>query len=187
MPSPLAHASLALLATPALTGADGRPRARTKRLALWTLVLVFLLLPDADIAVGALTSGDPFAAHGTWSHSFVLAPLAGVAFALIVRTLSNATFSRATLVGALCYASHVALDAITHGRGVAMLWPIIPERIPLPFELFSGVRHSEPGNFAAHARTLAEESVFVLVVSALAFGIARLRRTPSAPAAEPTP
>ncbi|MEQ8770952.1 MAG: hypothetical protein RIB60_10650 [Phycisphaerales bacterium] len=166
MPSPLAHTSLALLAAPTLA----RPN-----LALWALVIVFLLLPDADIAVGLVTTGDGFAAHGSWSHSFVLAPIAGLAFAFGAHLLARVPMFRGFLVGTALYASHVALDAITFGRGVGMFWPIVPERISAPITIFSGVRHSEPMNFAAHARTLAEELIFVIAVGLVAWGVARVR------------
>ncbi len=168
MPSPVAHISLSLLAAPALSPA--RPRA-----ALWVLVLIFLLLPDADIAVGLIVSGDGFAAHGSWSHSFVLAPFAGLLFGGLAKRAAGVPMARGVIVGTALYASHVALDAVTHGRGVGMLWPIVPHRISSPFEVFSGVRHSEPLNFAAHARTFAEETVFAIVVGVIAFGIARRR------------
>ncbi len=170
MPSPIAHASLALLATPALD--------RRATLRLWALVAAFLLLPDADIAVGLIASGDGFASHGSWSHSFLLAPIAGVAFALIVRRIADIPAKRAFFAGTALYASHVALDALTLGRGVGMLWPIVPERIESPIHIFSGVRHSEPGNIAAHLRTIAEESVFALWVALIALVLGALRKAP---------
>ena len=175
MPSPLAHASLALLAIPALDRDRPPLRALLARPLLAALIVAFLWLPDADIALGWLTTGNAFADHGTITHALIWSPLAGGVFALLARPLTGARWSVLIPLGAALFASHCLMDALTHGRGVALLWPFIPGRITPPLEAFVGLRHSEPGNWRAHLITLGTESLFAGVVWGAAILLHRAR------------
>ena len=176
MPSPLAHASLALLAIPALDRDRPPMRALLARPLLAALITAFLLLPDVDIALGWLTTGRAFADHGTITHALIWSPLAGGVFALLAKPLTKARWPLLILLGAGLFASHGLMDAFTHGRGVALLWPFVPGRIAPPFEMFVGLRHSEPGNWRAHLVTLGTESLFAGAVWGVAILLHKARR-----------
>lgn len=174
MPSPLAHGALVLLAAPALPACP--PRTFLCRSALLAVTLVFLCLPDVDILVSWIISGEPFRYHGGPSHSLLLAPLAGVLFAVLTGKLCDCSSGRRWVVGTCLYGSHVLMDALTRGRGVAMWWPLSDERIVAGWTPFYGVRHSQWRQWDLHLITLANEGAFVAVVGAAWVALILLKR-----------
>ncbi len=165
MPSPLAHASIALLAAPALGGrAPAEPRWRAWAVAL--LVVFACGAPDLDIIAGWLLIGDGFTYHGAYSHSLVLAPVFGVPFALALRVLRpRIAFGRGFTLGTLLYAAHVVMDTLIFGtRGVALLWPLLPDRFASPVVVFVGVEYSEWWRWDLHLLALLNEGSFAVIV-----------------------
>ena len=162
MPSPLAHGALALLALPALS--DRQPRSAARRGAVVVVLVTFLCLPDVDILAGWIATGEPFRYHGGASHSLLLAPLAGVLFALVIGRLCSSGWARRWVVGTCLYGSHVLMDALTPGGGVAMWWRLSSARIVSAWTPFYGVRHSQWQEWQLHLMTLANEGAFAAMV-----------------------
>lgn len=165
MPSPIAHGSLAIPAR-ALLGVDVRG---FRNMMVWGLLVFAAVAPDVDIAISLVRTGRPFAEHGMYTHSLLLAPAFGVLFAGAIRLISpQMRMGRAILIGTLLYASHVLMDLITVGsRGVSIFWPLAPERIASPFGVFVGVEHSDWKRVDLHLLTIGTEVAFGLVVWAL--------------------
>ncbi len=182
MPSPIAHLGLAVLAPRVL------PVERLRRLPRWRLTsfyglcLFALVAPDFDFLISWAIAGDPRPFHGLFLHSFVAALLFAPIFGAVAARLGRLGFTRMTLLGFAAYAGHVLLDAMTHGRGIAMLWPFIDHRLALP-PLFVGFSHSEPLNWRSHLITLLNEAAFIGVVWLLARRTRRHRPT-GAPAGQ---
>jgi inner membrane protein len=113
------------LAVGRLAAPRGRPAARAM-----ALHACLAMLPDLD-AAGALL-GRPFAppfGHRGATHSLLFAMVAALAVALASRERA-----RAFGFAFLALASHGPLDMCTHGgRGVALLWPLVEERVRFPF------------------------------------------------------
>jgi predicted outer membrane lipoprotein len=177
MPSPIAHASVGFLGVPALGDRPaGEARWRTWAVAL--LVVFACGAPDLDIIAGWLILNDPFTHHGAYSHSLLLAPAFGVLFALAVRWLRpGLPMGRAWAVGSVLYAAHVVMDALIYDtRGVAMLWPLVPDRFASPIVLFVGVEYSQWWRWDMHMLTLANEGAFAVLVLWVSRAIGRLRR-----------
>ncbi len=178
MPSPIAHCSLAI---PARAALGDRDQGALRGLAVWGLLLFACVAPDMDIAISWYRTGKPFAEHGMYTHSLLLAPIFGVLFGGAIRLISpGVRLRRAVLVGTLLYALHVLMDLITFGsRGVSMFWPIAPERIASPFGVFAGVEHSDWKRVDLHLLTIGTESVFGVMVWAITRAV-RKRRDRSA-------
>src|SRR5690606_10361774 len=87
MPSPIAHCSLAILAWPRLRSSSAQPVTGLRRLLLFGGLLFSLCAPDLDIFIGPLLGYQAFEMHGAMSHSFLLAPVWGIIFALYCRLL----------------------------------------------------------------------------------------------------
>ncbi|MFT5423079.1 MAG: membrane-bound metal-dependent hydrolase YbcI (DUF457 family) [Phycisphaerales bacterium] len=178
MPSPIAHTSLLFLALPAAQGAATLTLPR--RVALAAMLAVLLVAPDLDFAVSLLNLADAKAAHGTWTHSLIIAIPAGILFAGCARFVFPAGarpgFIRLGLVGAAAYASHVLMDWTNWGfgnaRGIQLLWPLSTDRFLSPVHAFVGLRWSEPGAYGSHLLTLSTELLF----AALVFMVVRRRR-----------
>ncbi|MEL6797708.1 MAG: metal-dependent hydrolase [Planctomycetota bacterium] len=165
MPSPIAHAAVALLAAPALGECPtAEPRWRT--LAVMLLVVFACGAPDLDIIAGWLLIQDGFTYHGAYSHSLLLAPVFGLPFAVALRWLRpDLSLSRSFLVGTLLYAAHVVLDTLIHDtRGVSLLWPLLPDRYASPIIIFVGVEYGEWWRWDMHLLTVLNESAFAVLV-----------------------
>lgn len=165
MPSPIAHASVALFG-PAALGArpTDEPRWRTWAVAL---LMVFACgAPDLDVFAGWLIIGDAFKHHGAYSHSLLLAPVFGVGFALVLRALRpSATLARSWMLGAALYAAHVLMDALIYDtRGVGLFWPLLPDRFASPLVIFVGLEYSEWWRWDQHLLTIANEVAFGVLV-----------------------
>lgn len=173
MPSPIAHGSLAIPAR-ALLGAEARGVLGVRGLLVWGLLLFASVAPDMDIALSWYRTGKPFAEHGSYTHSLLLAPVFGVVFALMLRVVApRVHFWRAMLAGTGLYGLHVVMDLVTMGsRGVSMLWPVMPGRIAVPFGVFVGVEHSDWKRVDLHLLTIGTEAAFALAV----WGVTRAAR-----------
>jgi len=179
MPSPIAHTSLLFLGLPAAQGDPPLPLAR--RVTLAAMLAVLLVLPDMDFVISLLNLSDVKTTHGTWTHSLVMAPPAGLLFAACARLVFPAGarpgIARLWLVGAGAYASHILMDWTNWGfgnaRGIQILWPLSDERFLSPVHLFVGLRWSEPGAYGSHLLTLGSELLF----AGLVFLVARRRRS----------
>ncbi len=183
MPSPIAHASIAFLGTPALGEAPSH-EAWWKRWALVLLVVFACGAPDLDIIVGWLLLGEPFTHHGAMSHSLLVAPLFGLGFAWAARLLRpGLRLQRAWAVGAALYGAHVVMDALIYDtRGVAMLWPLLPDRFASPLVVFVGVEYSQWWRWDMHLLTLANECAFGVLV----LWVSRELRRPRVPRGSPS-
>lgn len=145
---------------------------------IWGMLLFASVAPDFDIPINLIRSGDAFGAHGSYSHSLLLAPIFGVAFLCAIKLIwREANARKVFLIGAGLYALHVLMDLMTHdSRGVSLFWPIMPERIACPAWLFVGVEHSDWKRIDLHLLTIVTESVFAAFVFFVARYIAGLRR-----------
>ncbi|MEM7577158.1 MAG: metal-dependent hydrolase [Planctomycetota bacterium] len=184
MPSPIAHTSLLLIAVPPL-----RERLLTltpTRRRLFMLWLAFALLaPDLDLLLGLLTGQGLRPLHGGPTHSLLLAPLFGLIWMIPGRVMTQSLFRYRTLFGwaAAAYASHVALDFVTPGRGIGVLWPLPigdqpgfslnAHRVGSPIPLFVGVDHSNWRNVGHHALTLVTELAFAVLMLGIGRALAR--------------
>lgn len=145
-------------------------RARTRLTsqqwwALQAMMLVALLAADVDFALKLLPDA-PLNDHGTVVHSLLAAVVAGLLFAAVGRWLVRLPMSLWTLAmaGGLAYASHLAMDAMTRGRGIMLLWPFTEQRYSTPVWIFFGAEHSQLLAWRLHLITLSTELVFALLV-----------------------
>lgn len=171
MPSPIAHGSLAIPAR-AMLGVEARG---FRSLMVWGLLAFAAVAPDVDIALSWIRTGRPFAEHGMYTHSLLIAPIFGVLFAGALRAITrNVRLGRAVIVGTFLYALHVLMDLVTMGsRGVSLFWPVVPERIASPFGVFVGVEHSDWKRVDLHLLTIGTEVAFGLIVWALTHAVRR--------------
>lgn len=160
MPSPIAHAGVYLLLRHAAPTGVLRQRPRWRRLAFVGLCLFALVAPDFDFIVSAMLADNARAEHGLFMHSFVAALVFAPLWGAAARWLIGGPWLRMAAIGLAAYASHIVMDYFTRGRGVALFWPVYPERLSGP-PLFYGIRHSELGAIGAHAITLTTELLFV--------------------------
>lgn len=166
MPSPIAHAALAIPAH-ALLAAPARGPVRGPM--VWALLAFACVAPDMDIPIEWVRTGDAFINHGSYSHSLLLAPAFGLLFLGAMKRISpGVRTGRAFAIGTALYALHVTMDLLTAGsRGVSLLWPLVPDRLGSPIGLFVGVEHSDWARIDRHLMTVATEGVFALGVWAI--------------------
>ncbi len=171
MPSPLAHVTIgALLADTQRTLLPDR-RSQFRLLAV---CLFFSLAPDLDVIPG-LIAGDLNAYHNQASHSLLFALGVSLLGAPVVSSLlPSLSIKRSFLIVFVCYTTHILMDLVTRGRGVLLLWPFTDHRFASPVPLFYGVERSYGVWTYHHLITLANEIVFIVLVTALYL---RYRRT----------
>src|SRR5262245_50593316 len=94
------------------------------------------ILPDADVL--GLRFGIAYSdalGHRGASHSLAVALLLGLVGAALSRRLRARAGTAFTFV-AVCAASHGLLDMLTNGGyGVALWWPLSPERLFAPWRV----------------------------------------------------
>jgi membrane-bound metal-dependent hydrolase YbcI (DUF457 family) len=159
---------MAILIAPVLLRALPPEVSPIRKAVLVGGVVFGTVAADLDIALGYATGANGFVSHGGYTHSVLLAVVFATVFALWVRVLARVHIGRAWVVGALAYSSHLLLDAVNHGRGIMLLWPLSEERWGAPIRIFYGVRHSDPGDWTHHLTTLATELILVAVVLVVA-------------------
>ena len=164
MPSPLAHSSLILLARPLLGARRFDDLSRRQRWVLLGLIIFALCVPDVDFLFRIWSTKAVFD-HGGMLHSFVMAAVFGVVFAVVGRWVARLPFTHVSLwcLGTGCFVSHLILDALTRGRGPMLFWPLSVERFPVA-ALFYGAEHSQPLAWRLHLITLATELLFASLV-----------------------
>ncbi|MEL6497046.1 MAG: metal-dependent hydrolase [Planctomycetota bacterium] len=182
MPSPIAHASIALIADSAI---GDRPRAEALwRRAAFGLAVVFACgAPDLDIIAGWVLIGDGFTHHGAYSHSFACAVIFGLVFAPIFRWLRpTIRIGRAIVLGWGLYAAHIVMDTLIYDtRGVGLLWPLLPDRFASPIVLFVGVEYGQWWRWDLHLLTVLNEGAFAVLVLWLSKAATAARRRKAGP------
>jgi len=118
MPFPLGHTAIGLT-TYELNGQKATPSQR-----LWVFLFVLLLsnLPDFDMLVGLVMTGNADAFHRGPSHSLLFAVVMGYAASKIAKRL----FVVPPLSFGLCTAlifSHVIADLVFTSAPVSLFWP----------------------------------------------------------------
>jgi hypothetical protein len=167
---------MAVLIAPVLLRALPPGTSTTRKVVLVGGVVFATVAADLDIPIGFAAGMNGFAAHGGASHSLLVVMIFATIFALWAKLLAPLHLGVAWLVGAMAYGSHVVLDALNHGRGVMLLWPLSTERYASPIRVFYGVRHSDLSAWSHHLVTLGTELLFVLVVLLIAFSMSHFRR-----------
>lgn len=139
----------------------------------------FSLAPDLDFLLGLLI-GPVSAYHNNLSHSAAFGLSVSAAAALVVRMMWPILVPRGFLAWAYfstAYASHLAVDYLTWGRGVMLGWPFTETRFSSPVHLFTGVRWSEGFWFAPHLWTLLNDTLFAALLVAVVNLVYRARRS----------
>jgi LexA-binding, inner membrane-associated putative hydrolase len=135
MPSPVGH----ILAGAALYLAGTSPQHRSN--VTLGVTLMGSVLPDFDFLPGILI-GHPAAFHHGVSHSLAFAVLFGaVLFVLLRGHRQKIIATRAALLGALAYAFHIALDAVSAYEAVPILWPLSNVKFGIDLNVFGEFHH----------------------------------------------
>jgi membrane-bound metal-dependent hydrolase YbcI (DUF457 family) len=164
--SPISHVGLAAVAWPLMRNPTIDRLSRPRKLLLLGAVAFALMAPDLDALPAFLGFGSLNHYHNGPVHSLTFALLFAPLFALGTRWIVPLAWSRLMLIGFLCYSAHLLTDAITHGRGVMLLWPLTDQRFGIP--ILYGVRHSEPRELLQTLPiTAVTDLAFVLVVYGL--------------------
>jgi LexA-binding, inner membrane-associated putative hydrolase len=121
MPSPIGHTLAGCAVTLAVM-----PSEMLQAWEAWALCLVCANLADVDFIPGLLT-GNPRTFHRGPSHS-LMAALVATGLGASFLTWSAAPWRTWAGLIFLAYASHVALDYFTPGRGVLLGWPLSRRR-----------------------------------------------------------
>jgi len=166
MPSPIAHAAMgfALYQVTRRAMKEGEEKPIVGPITgLMTVTVGMSLLPDMDLIAGVLT-GDLGQFHNNVTHSLVFGLAVALVFGALAWAFNRRGFLRWFLIALLCYQTHIAMDFFTPGRGVMLLWPIMPDRYEPLFHLFYGVHWSEGVASVRHAWTVLTEAAFALLV-----------------------
>ena len=131
---------------------------------LLAITIGFSHLPDLDFLAG-LFANDLVAFHNNVSHSLAFGIVVALGIGAIACLWMRSGFVQWFLVALICYEGHILMDYFTYGGGVKVFWPISMERYQSPLLLFYGLRWSEGLISPSHLKTLAGETVFILVVS----------------------
>jgi membrane-bound metal-dependent hydrolase YbcI (DUF457 family) len=132
MPSSVVHATLAVALAVGLLGRFYDRRALA-------VVLVVVVVPEADTALGLVIAG----AHRTVLHTMVLSAVAAPLLYLettrersVIRGRWGARGVRIAWVGLLVHTfAHIALDW-THLEGINLLWPVLDRFFALEGEVY---------------------------------------------------
>jgi len=137
----------------------------TRRILLGCAVFAALLAPDSDVLMGLVyPSASIMDYHNGPTHSLLVGVVFALLFGGVCWIIIRGRWLPFTLVGVLCYTSHVLLDWLTWGRGVQLFWPVSEARFQAPFPLFMGVRHSVGAPFSTHMLTGANDLMFGVAV-----------------------
>lgn len=179
MATPLAHAAAGIASFTLVRLAMPLPIGATAR-GLKLLAMGAACLPDLDLAVSWLLSGNMMRWHSGPSHSLAFALLCVVVSALL--TTGRLRVAIAAIVG-MAVTSHVVIDLITgphwglhQSFGVPALWPWIDERITSPFTIFRGVRHGGDLLWLSHHNLATAASELVFAIPLFIISLLLLRR-----------
>ena len=166
MPSLIAHLSMGLFLWFWFRRSMGTFWTSIPRGA-WMLLGLFLFLsmiPDLDALVGMIT-GDMGRFHNQQSHSLFIGAVVAILFALIAsRMIREVSLRKWFFLTLGCYEIHILMDYVCYGRGVRILWPVIPDRFPAPVEIFNGLHWSYGWWHPAHLTTIKEELLFAIIL-----------------------
>ena len=177
MSSPIAHLACGYAIYRLVVARDPQVAGLPRGTRLATAA-VFSMAPDLDLIAGWLAHDLP-AYHNNISHSFAFGALACLAAAGLARLLFHSLRPGTLwLYTFACYASHILVDYVTHGRGVMLFWPFLPERFSSPLILFRGVSWTKGFGTYDHLWTMANDALFALVVVSLAVMLARRMKPP---------
>jgi inner membrane protein len=154
MPSPIAHSATGIALGQLFP--ERAPSSRWRRLVRLASLLVLANVADLDFIFQLVFDRR---IHHTFSHSLVftltIAGLVGLIFAVLGRD-----GSRAFLLTAVLYGSHVLLDMLGGGPGVQLLWPFSAAYVIAPIQIFPPVHYSRGVLDASHLTFIAFESVY---------------------------
>ena len=163
MSSPISHLACAYMAYSAVAARNPSARGVSCGRAL-AAAAFFSLAPDLDYGL-AWIGGNIEAYHNQFTHSLLVVIgfgcLAVVSLRMVRPSLHAGTLF---LLAAACGLMHLAVDYFTQGRGVMLLWPWSEHRFISPFPFFQGVRWNEGWISPSHLRTLAQDTLFAVVV-----------------------
>ncbi len=157
MPSPIAHVAVGALVA---KNTQHHIAEKNRVWRWWIVCLFFSMAPDLD-AVAGILMGDLGAYHNQATHSLLVGFLfCAASLPVVYRFVPD--FGMAKLFGwlLLLYGLHLGMDAVTHGRGLKLLWPWSEERFISPVVLFYGFRWSEGLISPKHVITAVSELVF---------------------------
>jgi membrane-bound metal-dependent hydrolase YbcI (DUF457 family) len=166
MPSPIAHAALALVVRAFADRTSRLQRAIGSRPAFfYPAVVAALWAPDIDFLIRVFFE-HPSLRHGAATHSLVFAAVFGGIFAAACCLRYGPALPMAPVlgIGVACAMAHAFMDMATWGGGVMLLWPFSMERFSTAVPFFYGARHSQPTAWGLHLVTLATELPFVLLL-----------------------
>lgn len=146
MPSTIGHA----LSGVACLLAGLRHGGNRARFGLnWRQVAGFALIaniPDVDFLLGYLIAGNFHLFHGGFTHSLSFVVVCSLLISIVWK---RRHWWRTWPLIALAMALHLVMDMLcgpmlgnSLSYGVPLLWPIIDERIRMPFSVFLGIEHA---------------------------------------------
>lgn len=142
-----------------------------------TAALFFSLFPDLD-AVAGILSGDMGRYHNQALHSLLVALPLALALAGLCSAPGARQLGRALRLASAGVLTHLALDSITAGRGVMLLWPFTDRRFLSDPSLLRGLVWSEGLASREHVLTFFQELPWTLGLILLGAGcLAKARRT----------
>jgi membrane-bound metal-dependent hydrolase YbcI (DUF457 family) len=161
---PLGHTAIGLVAFE-----TARPTQRSgSRLALFAYITILANLPDLDILVGLLFTGNGAAFHRGPTHSLLFALAMGYLASRLMRRWRGGPQLNVAMCALLIF-SHVAADLLLTSAPVSLLWPL---------ELNFSMGYSDWGNVIQLAIF---QSVQDFVIAALAgiylFTLRKMRGT----------
>ena len=118
MPYPLGHTAIGLT-TYELNGQKATP---STRVGVFLFILLLSNLPDLDMLVGLLVTGNAAAFHRGPSHSLLFAIMMGYVASKVAKRLSTVPPLGFGLCTALIF-SHVLADLIFTTTPVSLFWP----------------------------------------------------------------
>lgn len=141
MATPIVHAGLGVIAVSVPLLCRSRHDLRST-IGLLVCGALGACLPDADLLVSYLLTGDVRTYHFGVSHSYF--------FAILMAGIAALKFGRAGFVWALLLVgSHVVVDSLTGPRlgvsnsvGIRSMWPLTNSVFHSPLTLFLGVEHN---------------------------------------------
>jgi membrane-bound metal-dependent hydrolase YbcI (DUF457 family) len=146
----------------------------------WLAVaLFFSLFPDLD-AVAGILGGDMGRYHNQALHSLLVALPLAMVLAWLWATTGTHPPARGLRLAPAGVLVHLALDSVTAGRGVMLLWPFTDRRFLADPPILRGLVWSEGLVSREHILTFLQELPWTLGL--LALGAAFLWKTRREPA-----
>lgn len=156
--SVLGHVAIGVATARRITPAGDQGKL-SWRMAVFSMLA---LLPDIDLALGAVARSMPLLDHRGATHSIAVAVGVGGAIALVIRVQGRQNAAAWGIVACALVASHGLLDSLGDSDlGVALLWPFSDVRLLAPWHPLPNP--SLPGMFSSSGlATLAIEFLVLL-------------------------